>query len=138
MRKLRSIALAALVAAVAACTSTGGAPCNVEFGPYGDDVVSGSIYEMPDLDMVVGDTVKTPLRDYYGPEGCMREEVFSLSSSNPGSVAVWVSDSRLVTVAIGIADTVRVTVGLDNDYFGFDDDNLYPPHEFLVTVRPGS
>ena len=143
MRKAGSIALIALVAAVSACSE--GAGCDAEFGPFqeiNDDYTIGDIYEMPDLEMTIGETVKTPLADYYGPEECGRRyyhsEFMKATSADPSAVAVWISDARLVTAALDVADTVRVTVGLNNDwFFGTDSaDVAYPPHEFLVRVLP--
>ena len=70
MRKLRSFVLAVAIAAISACSSTEGADCGTEFGPIikiGDDFEIGDIYEMPDLDIIVGDTVGTSLLDYYAP-----------------------------------------------------------------------
>ncbi|MDE2764746.1 MAG: hypothetical protein OXQ94_15055 [Gemmatimonadota bacterium] len=48
MRTARNIAMAAVVATIPACGGT--APCDAEFGPWGD--------ELPDLDMLVGDTTR--------------------------------------------------------------------------------
>ena len=120
MRTARSIALAAAVATIPACT--GGAPCDTYFGyPRG---------EMPDLDMLVGDTVETPLADYWdSPECIFGGLVFEARSSDPAAVAVSVSDtdSVLTTIAIEDTDSVRVTVqSIDSGLL----------HEFLVHVRP--
>ena len=118
----RSIALAAAVAGTMLACSTGGAPCNAEL-VIGDD--------MPDLEVQVGDTVKTDLADYLAPTECaLRDWRFEASSSDP-AVAVSVSRNVLTTVAIDMADSVRVVV--DTEYA------MHPlSHEFLVRVRPPS
>ena len=125
MRAARHVALAAAVAATPACA--GPAPCAPGFNRLG---------EMPDLDMFVGDTVETPLEDYFAPRPlaeCSRGE-FVASSTDSAAVAVSVSGILLTTAAFAVADSVRVTVkstrALD------DDDPDY--HEFLVRVRPPS
>ena len=132
MRTARSIALAAAVATIPACTR--GAPCDAELGPWG---------EMPDLDMLVGDTVETPLADYFDPRNCVEFAasddlaVFEVRSSDPAAVAASISGNTvLTTTAVAVADSVRVKV-----WTTFDDqaarggDPLFF-HEFLVRVRP--
>ena len=123
MKTARNIALAAAVAAMAC---GGGSPsCVVELGPWGD--------EMPDLDMLTGDTVKTPLADHFGPvecfEGSGAESIWMVRSSDPAAVAVSISAEHvLTTVAIDVADSVRVTVGPE-----YDDPEFFH-HEFYVSV----
>ena len=60
---MRAMGTIALAAAVAACGGPGDAPCSAELGPWG---------EMPDLDMHVGDTIETDLRDHFSPPGCLK------------------------------------------------------------------
>ena len=105
MRTARNITLAAAVATMAC---RGGTPaCLVEFGPWGD--------EMPDLDMLTGDTVKTSLADHFGPTECLEgsgADIWMARSSDPAAVAVSISAEHVLTmVAIDVADSVRVTVG---------------------------
>ena len=93
--------------------------------------------ELPDLDMRVGDTVERHLLwakddtfpQYFVPVVCY-ELSFEASSSDPSAVAVSVSDDVLATVALDVADSVRVGVtGTDTrDSTAFQD--------FLVRVRP--
>lgn len=121
----------ALLAAVACGEPE--ASCDVELRPVGDG--------MPDLEMQVGDTVETDLRDHYGPDGCVdlyadhERDVWAVRSADPSTVAVSVPvpEAVLVTVALAVADSVRVTVELTDANEAWEDD---PPHEFLVTVRP--
>ena len=67
MRRARSIALAAAVAGtMLGCTGperTEGLACEFRVGPRGDG--------MPDLEMQVGDTVRVPLKDHFGPVDCL-------------------------------------------------------------------
>ena len=93
---------------------------------------------MPDLEMHVGDTVETDLRDHFGPKGCLDHHSWDgywlIRSADPSAVAVARTETVLETAALAVADSVRVTVGLTvlvNHRF---EDN--PPHEFLVRVRP--
>ena len=120
-----SIALAAIVQA---CTTAKGGPCFIDIYPVGD--------EMPDLDMLVGDTVETPLEDHFSnaDSGCIRShayQLFEASSSDPSAVAVSILDFPVLrTVALAEADSVRVVVVYAEDVdTGID-------HEFLVRVRP--
>ena len=98
--------LAAVVAVASACTG-GGAPCEAEFGyPHGD---------MPDLDMLVGDTVKTPLVNHFSRPDCFGgfeggNGTWEIRSDDPAAVAVSVSEHVLTTVALKVTDSVRVTV----------------------------
>lgn len=127
MKAVRSISLAAAVAATAASTCWwGGADCGVELSPWG---------EMPDLDMHVGDTVETPLTDYFRPVGCIQDgypgpDGWFVAWSDSAAVAVSVPASSgyrtLTTAAVSVADSVRVTVAVWGS----------PHHEFLVRVRP--
>ena len=121
MRRAMGIALAAAVVAATAC---GGSPaCIVVLGPWGD--------EMPDLDMMVGDTVKTTLAGHFVPTYCLEgsgPDIWGLQSSNPAAVGVSVSAEHVLrTVAIREADSVRVTVWLS-----YDDPQYF--HEFFVSV----
>ena len=126
----RHIALAALIAATAAC-SEGGAPCDAEMGwPIG---------KMPDVDMLVGDTVETPLADRFTRPACFSragDDIWVVQSADPAAVAVSVSEHVLTTAALGAADSVRVTVGVDNELIGGYKGDSLPPHEFFVRVRP--
>ncbi len=135
MRTARSIALAAVVAgAMPGCAEPeimAGAPCQAELG-------ASRGTEMPDLEMQVGDTVRSDLEDYFRPDDCLEgyEErginVFLAESSDPSAVAVsaWYNDLEIV--AIGATDSVRVTVGIDPAWTGVSRD-----HEFLVSVGEG-
>lgn len=115
MRTAGNIALAAAVAMMA-CGET--PPCVVVFGPSGYwdwDSEWWVTIRPPDLDMLVGDTVKTSLADYFSPSECLESsapaDFWGLRSSNPEAVAVSVSAEHvLTTVAVGVADSVRVTV----------------------------
>ena len=85
-----SVALAAIVAAVPACT--GGAACNVENAPPKRGI------EMPNLDMPVGNTMEVDLGDYYDLiPGCVEDyrdhgrDVFEAMSADPAAVAVRVT-----------------------------------------------
>ena len=98
--------------------------------------------EMPGLDMHVGDTVETSLLDHFSDPECLRNypgrgiwPIWAVQSSDPAAVAISVSDSThvLTTVALAVADSVRVTVGHINQ---LDVSDTLPPHEFLVRVRP--
>ena len=149
MRTARHIALAAAVAAMTGCGLFGSAPCDVEIGPKlvnlpVDSVAGGKPpyrlrREMPDLAMVVGETVKTPLADHYGRTECLMlyvedgliHEMLESTSSDPAAVAVTISGADVVTKALAVADSVRVTVAMN---YGEEEDHY--PHEFLVTVRP--
>ena len=134
MRTARSIALAAVVAgAVPGCAEPeimARAPCEAELGP-------DWLTEMPDLEMQVGDTVRSDLEDYFGPVRCLEsyeergDHALLAESSDPAAVAVsaWYSDLEIV--AIGATDSVRVTVGTNPAWMMFPRD-----HEFLVRVRP--
>jgi len=111
MRKtIAGIALAAGVATVLACG--GGSsphPC-LMFGAWG---------EMPDLDMLAGDTVETSLLDHFAPRECFNEDLqaaygdFAARSADPAAVAVSVSEYVLTTIAIAAMDSVLVNVGLE-------------------------
>lgn len=126
MRTARNIALTAVVAATPACTG-GAAPCEAEFGyPHG---------EMPDLYMLAGDTVETPLADHFSRPDCFGffeggDRTWEVRSADPAAVAVSVSEHVLMTVAIEAADSVRVTVK------GSEEEMMDPVafHEFYVSV----
>ena len=144
-----SIALAVAVAgAMLGCTgpeSPEGAPCEATLGPRGDG--------MPDLEMQVGDTVRVPLKGHFGPVECLelREyhrgedmvRTYKIGSSDPAEVAVSVSGSgletvALETVAIGVADSVRVAVAVGAASSASSAFRYPRNHEFLVSVRPPS
>ena len=136
MRRARSIALAAAVAgAMLGCTGperTEGLSCVFRVGPWGDG--------MPDLEMQVGDTVRVPLKDHFGPVDCLvgleyhYEEYgsdfnyFEAESSDPAAVAVSTSRLDLEAVASGVADSVRVTVWHNLNM------STVRSHEFHVSV----
>ena len=147
MRRDGNIVLAAAVAgAMLGCTgpeSTEGLACDFRIGPSGDG--------MPDLEMQVGDTARVSLKDHFGPVECLElweyhagdmVDVYKVGSSDPAAVAVSVSGSGLETVAIetvaiGVADSVRVAVAAvisDSASSAFYYRNLN--HEFLVRVGP--
>lgn len=121
------------LAAAAACNGGRSVPCEIEFGglPWG---------EMPDLDMQVGDTVRTEVWRHFSPDWCPVH--FSLSNyvaewSDSAAVVVSVPDSILTIAALAAADSVLVTV------WTVKDGRLYPDpvkdagfHEFVVRVRP--
>ena len=111
-----------LALATAAVATVG--PCG---GPDYCEEVPG---EMPDLDMLVGDTVETEVWT-----NCSKGLLLGFGAESADSAAVAVSvtaaDSSimLTTVAIDVADSVRVTVWWADRYF----DHI---HEFHVRVRP--
>ena len=125
-----TIALAAAVATMTGCW-WGGAPCDSEMGyPRG---------EMPDLDMLVGETVETPLADHFTRPDCIRDShnesrYWEARSSDPVAVAVSISadGQTLTTAAVSVADSVRVIV--HTTLVDPEVPELY--HEFLVRVRP--
>jgi len=125
MRTILSVALAAVVAAVPACT--GGEPCDTATGI--------PLREMPDVDMRVGDTMEIPLKGHFSlPPGCVasapEDTIFETTSANPAAVAVSMAEiTTLEIAALEVADSVRVTVGAI--FFAPDGDG----HEFLVRVR---
>ena len=134
MRRARSIALATVAGTMLGCTGSefkAYAPCEAEIGP-------GHFWgiEMLDLEMQAGDTVRSDLKDYFGPVVCLAffEEhginVFLAESSDPSAVAVSVSGNDLTTVAIAAADSVRVTVGTDPALVMFPG-----AHRFFVSVE---
>ena len=146
MRRARSIALAAAVAAaMLGCTgpeSPEGPSCEVTLGPRGDG--------MPDLEMQVGDTVRVPLKSHFGPVGCLElweyhhgdmVGIYKIGSSDPAAVAVSVPGGDLETVAleivaIGGADSVRVAVAVGAGSSASSAFRYPRNHEFLVSVRP--
>ena len=118
----------ALVAAVATTACGGGTPaCLVEIGPWGD--------EMPDIDMLVGDTVETSLADYFAPADCLEgsgADIWEFRSSDPAAVAVSIAAEHvLTTVALEAADSVRVTVGPT-----YEGPQFF--HDFYVSVNGAS
>ena len=111
MKTFISVALAAIVAAVPACT--GGAACNVENAPPKRGI------EMPDLDMPAGERVEVDLGGYYDLiPGCVEDyrdrglDVFEAMSADPAAVAVSIAAdlTTLEIAALEAADSVRVTV----------------------------
>ena len=146
MRTSGNVALAAVVAgAMLGCTgpeiTKTTLACTFWVGPRGDGP--------PDLEMQVGDTVRAPLKDHFGPVGCLEfwesyegdlggrpyegdlVGVFETGSSDSAAVAVSISGFDLKTVAIGVADSVRVTVWASPVRHMNTE-----PHEFFVRVRP--
>ena len=124
--------------AVAATSASGCANCQLSMGgePWG---------EMPDLDMVVGDTVEIEVWRHFLPEQC-QESRFSTGhasdASDSAAVAVAAGDYLLTIVALDVADSVRVRVwstrgGDRGPRRGVKrsgtNDNF---HEFRVRVRP--
>ena len=133
MKTARSIALAAVVATIPACS--GGIPC--------DAVLSGYPYgEMPNLDMLVGDTVETVVWRHFVPPNCQASKGsvqtgYMARSSDTAAVAVSIPDSLLTTAAVGVADSVRVTVWtLYDGYTEWPTHEGPHFHEFHVRVRP--
>ena len=125
MKTLISVALAAVVAAIPVCT---GVNCSVETGI--------PLREMPDVDMLVGDTMVVPLKGHFSlPPGCVEDfsddgrfGIFKATSSDPGAVAASMADiTTLEIAALDAADSVRVTV--------VSELNHYAAHEFAVRVR---
>ncbi|MDE2973774.1 MAG: hypothetical protein OXU64_03475 [Gemmatimonadota bacterium] len=128
MKTMISVALAAVVAAIPVCT---GAMCDIENARLKHGI------EIPDLDMLVGETMEVDLGDYYNliPR-CVEDyrdhglDVFEATSADPAAVAVSIA-ADLTTLEIAArkaADSVRVTVvGVDHD--------PGPGHEFVVRVR---
>ena len=132
MRTARHIILAIFVTVIVACSGSGGAPCDAEFGgyPYG---------EMPDLDMQVGDTVETEVWRHFSAEWCPSGTIggFTASSANPAVVAVSATDLLLTIVALDVADSVRVAVWPTYDgYTDWSTEDKRYSHEFHVRVRP--
>ena len=91
--------------------------------------------EMPDVDMLVGDTMVVPLKGHFSlPPGCVEIlsadglGIFKATSSDPGAVAASMADiTTLEIAALDAADSVRVTV--------VSELNLGAAHEFAVRVR---
>ena len=102
------VALAAAVATGTAC----GTECWVGI----------PVREMPDVDMLAGDTIDIDLEDYYiSGEGCVEAlrdydhdapTLFAAESSDPAAVAVSIADdlTTLEIAALEAADSVRVAV----------------------------
>lgn len=140
-----AVGCAALAAAVAA--SAGGcASCLLEAGGY-------AWGEMPDLDMLVGDTVEIEVWRHFVPEECQGPGLdsrfpegwasgpFAAEWSDSAAVAVSVGDDypyHLTVAALGAADTVRVYVWQPWLMGDRRPGPLYPNryHEFQVRVRP--
>lgn len=127
-----SVAAAALVAIIAGCGLLGegdGAPCEANMGyPRGT---------MPDIDIVVGQSIKTPLLGHFSRPECMErrgDSIWLLQSSDSAVVAVSVSDHVLTTAGLGVGHSIVVRVGPDWSLFADPLENY--AHEFLVRVRP--
>ncbi len=130
MRTTIGIALAAALVETTACRG-GSPPCFLELGPWGD--------EMPDLEMLVGDTVEVDLGDHFSPHDCINYEdnrSFAARSSDPSAVAVSVSSNSavLTTAALDVADSVRVTVWLPYQELVDGVPNPDFLHDFYVSV----
>ncbi len=140
MKTVASVALAAVVAAVPACWHTGVGCESATGDPLRTDGNRSPIErELPDRDMLVGDTVEVDLGDYYSlPPECVesyrdddRDDglvvIFEATSSGP-AVTVWIAAdlTTLGIAALEAADSVRVTVV-----------SVLPDHsqEFVVRVR---
>ena len=107
MRTTLNVALIAAVAATAGCGPGGSAPCDVLVG----HPVGNPHREMPDLDMLAGDTVEIPLGRYLSiPPECSGNGLLEARSSDPAAVAVWIADdlTTLAVAAVAVADSVRV------------------------------
>jgi len=126
LKTIISVALAAVVAGVSACTKL----CDIE------NTVSSRGIEMPDLDMLVGDTVEVDLGGYYDfNPGCLEAyrdydrdaALFEVTSADPAvAVSIAADLTTLKIAALAAADSVRVTVvsvGPDHD------------QEFVVRAR---
>ena len=137
-----SVALAAAIAATAACRGEV-PPCDAMLSSGRGDIprAFGYDYSMPDLEMMVGDTARSDLRDHFGPRDCIETPwtaswpFWELRSSDSSAVAVSVSAKHVLeTAALEMADSVRVRVGLT---IGPPDSDLEEYfHEFAVRVRP--
>lgn len=101
---------------------------------------------MQNLDMLVGDTVVTPLADHFDPRNCVEFagdhsiDIFAATSADPAAVAVSIAAdlTTLTIAAVDVADSVRVKV-----WTLFDDQAAIGRgprffHEFFVQVRPPS
>ncbi|MDE2975677.1 MAG: hypothetical protein OXU64_13310 [Gemmatimonadota bacterium] len=139
MRKtIAGVALAAVAATAPACAG-GGAPCEAEVRAFGAD-------EMPDLDMLAGDTVETSLLDHFVPRDCIEwafaddgDKIFAARSADPAAVAVSISGGVLTTAAIAAADSVLVTVALTEWATAIalvDDPSVVHEFHVSVTERP--
>ena len=110
MKAARNIFLAAIVATVPACT--GGRRGNVVNAPPKRGI------EMPDVDMLVGDTMEISLGDYFGLiPACVEDyrdhglDVFEAMSADPAvAVSIAADLTTLEIAALEAADSVRVTV----------------------------
>lgn len=152
MRTARSIALAAVAVGTVQGCAGGAAPCDAENGlrRYDIKVENGHhrLYprEMPDLDMLVGDTVETYLGDYFGLiPGCVEllrdwgDDLFSARAADPSAVAVSIAAdlTTLTIAAVNVADSVRVVVWNTLSTLGtYEDPEWDTSHEFFVRVRP--
>ena len=120
--------IAIAIMALAAATACSG-------GDVGCDVAVGPLTPMPDLEVLVGDTVETDLRDHFDPKSCVKlieDDEWVIWSADPSAVAVARVGIVLELVALAVADSVRVSVGVEVRLPHEPD----PPHEFLVRVRP--
>ena len=126
MKTARSVALAAVAVVV------GGIAC-------GPSVLVDDCYwlgegplplnVMPNLDMLIGDTVETSLVEYFG-HMCRDYELSHTARSADPAVAVPISGTVLTTVAVGVADSVRV------DVTATDQVGDSAVQDFYVWVRP--
>lgn len=130
---VRNIALATLVTALAACPDMCSTFCHTADYPHG---------EMPDVEMVVGETVGIEVWKHFAIPGCeddydYRAEYLA-NSADSAAVGVSTTDSLLVIVGLDVAQWVRVAVWATRDHDG----NEYPTedvgrsHVFFVSVRP--
>ena len=142
MGTARHIALAAAVAAMPACTGVG-VECL-----YGEPW-----REMPDVEMLVGDTMEIDLGYHFlSNPGCVEDvrhradyDLFEATSHGPAvAVSIAADKTTLELVALEVADSARVTV-VSIDFPPsvaraptFRDAPGYLPdgYEFLVRVRP--
>ncbi len=133
MKTLASIALAATVATTACTTKSSTPTCESIIGLWG---------EMPDLGVLVGDTVEISLEDHFRPVRCLKhyadhDRYWAVQSADSSAVAVARAGAILEVTTLAVADSVHVTV----DLHPFGDVGAPDPfdvqrHEFFVRVRP--
>lgn len=135
MRKIvGSIVLAsAIIAAASRCSYS---PCGV----HTTGVIGG---EMPDVEMLSGDTLPIEVWKHFTDPGCETfhwSMGFNASSADSTAVRVSTTDSSLTLIALDVAESVRVAVWPAGDGRG----NYHPtehtrPHltlDFNVRVLP--
>ena len=83
--------------------------------------------KMPDLDMLIGDTVGTSLVDYFG-HPCQLDLSYTAGVADE-AVAVSVSEIDLMTLAISVAESVPVRV------IATDSVGKFAVHVFYVSVE---